>query len=80
MIFFALIMTIFSIVLYIADVREIGLYNCGLCRSLFGFSRGMMMAFHCSGNLSSSDDLSISLSTKKFFFFMQLFQHFIFFL
>ena len=42
-IFFALLLTIASIVLHMADVREIGLKECESLGSLFGFSRGIMV-------------------------------------
>ena len=68
-IFLALLLTIVSMVLHIADVREIGLYDCGLFGSLFGFNRGMMVAsFHCSGSFPLSQDLFISLRIVKFLF------------
>ena len=57
-------------VLHIANVRDIGLYDCGSFRSLFGFSRGMMVAsFHCSGNFPSFHDLFINMSIVNFSLF-----------
>ena len=56
-------------VLHIADVREIGLYDCGSFGSLFGFNKGMMVAsFHCSGSFPSSHDLFISFRIVNFSF------------
>ena len=69
-IFFALLLTIVSIVLHMADVREIGLQDCESLGSLFGFSRGIMVAsfFYWLGNFPSPHDLFINLSNLIFSF------------